>query len=325
MSDKLRWGIIGTGMIANTFATALAKTKHGVKQAVGSRTKEKAQAFAQKHGFPASYGSYEALLADKDVDAVYISTPHPLHFEPTMAAIRAGKPVLCEKPLGVTVAECREMVAAAETKGVVLLEAFMYRCHPQTLRVAQLLREKALGTVRTVRSCFTYGLGDAYNVRLDKSLRGGGLYDVGCYCINFSRMATGEEPKAIKAVATIGPKTGVDENLAVVLEFPSGTLAHFDVGVRSFGSSYGEIVGTDGRIYVPPSPWKPDATRAAFTLALKGRPVQEVVTENGGDAYALEADHLADVVAGRATPLIPAANAIGNAAVLETIWNGLRP
>jgi predicted dehydrogenase len=211
------------------------------------------------------------------------------------------------------------MIAAAEANRVVLMEAFMYRVHPQTLRVQQLIAEGRIGQVRTVRSCFCYGLGPAYNVRGDKSLRGGGLYDVGCYCINFSRMAAGQEPDRVEAVWTLGPDTGVDENLAVALHFPSGVIAHFDVGIRGAGMGTAEILGTDGAILIP-RPWKPDAKRAVFQLLAKGKPPQDVVVENGGDAYTLEADHLAAVVAGEAQPLLPASNAVGNAAVLDAIW-----
>jgi len=321
MADKLRWGIIGTGMIANVFANSLGKARLAVKAAVGSRDLSKAEAFAKKHGFERAYGSYGELLEDPSVDAVYVSTPHTLHLDNTLAAIRAGKHVLCEKPLGVTADECRKMVEAAEKKGVVLLEGFMYRCHPQTICIQQLLLDGAIGAVRTIRSSFTYGLGEEYNVRTDKSLRGGGLYDVGCYCINFSRMVAGEEPKAVQAIAKIGEKTGVDENLAAILGFTSGAIAHFDVGIRSHGSSFAHILGSDGSITVP-SPWKPGAELATFTLTSRGK-TEEIAIEHGGDIYALEADHMADVVAGRAAPLIPGSDAIGNAAVLEMIWNRL--
>ncbi|MBI2194116.1 MAG: Gfo/Idh/MocA family oxidoreductase [Planctomycetes bacterium] len=318
MSKKMRWGILGTGMIANVFARALEHAQRGCKQAVGSRSGPKAAAFATTHQIPRAYGSTEALLADPEVDAVYVSTPHPVHRSGVLAAAAAGKHVLCEKPMGVTPGECEEMIEAARRHGVVLLEAFMYRVHPQTLRLQEILREGRIGTVRTIRSSFTYGMGDAYNVRTDLSLRGGGLYDVGCYCINFSRMVAGQEPDRIAASWWLGPKTGVDENLAAVLGFPSGPLAHFDVGIRCAGTSFAEIVGSSGRIHIP-NPWKPDARRASFDVVAGGK-TETVVIENGGDIFSLEADHLAAVAAGEAKPLIPAENAVGNAVVMDTIW-----
>lgn len=319
MSNQTRWGIIGAGGIAKTFAKALDGSGRGLKYAVGSRSQGKAAAFADEHGFEKAYGSYDELLGDSSVDAVYIATPHPVHRGPAIAAAKAKKHILCEKPMGVTAAECEEMIAAAEDNGVVLLEAFMYRTHPQTLRVQELIADGSIGEVRTVRSCFCYGLGADYNVRSDKSLRGGGLYDVGCYCINFSRMVAGAEPDQIDAVWTLGAESGVDENLAAVMHFPSGVIAHFDVGIRTAGGASAEILGSEGVISVP-QPWKPDAERAVIHLMRKGKPPEEIVIENGGNPYTLEADHLAAVVAGEAEPLVPAQNAVGNAAVMDEIW-----
>jgi predicted dehydrogenase len=322
MTTKLRWGIVGTGWIATVFAEALTQSVHGEKRAVASRTRERAEAFRDRYGMAKAYGSYRELFADPEIDAVYISTPHTVHLTDTLAAIRAGKHVLCEKPLGVTAAECRRMVAAADRAGVVLLEAFMYRTHPQTLKLRELLAAGAIGTVRAVRSWFTFDLGSippGNNVRTNLALRGGSLYDVGGYCINFSRMVAGEEPRSISAAWKIDPDSGVDEACAGVLGFPSGVVAHFDVGLHSSPSAGAEVLGTKGRITVG-SPWWPDPKRAVITLHLDGKPAEEIVVADGGVIFTIEADHMADVVAGRAEPLIPAANAIGNARVLETIW-----
>lgn len=319
MADKLRWGIVGTGNIAKTFAKALDQSQRGVKQAVASRTPERAAEFAAQHGFPTVHGSYADLFADPAVDAVYVATPHPCHREPVLAALAAGKHVLCEKPLGVTVAECEEMVAAAARAGVVLLEAFMYRVHPQTRRIQEILASGQLGAVRTVRSSFCYGLGTTYNVRSDASLRGGGLYDVGCYCINFSRMVAGLEPDDLAAVWTLGETSGVDENLAVAMHFPNGVVAHFDVGIRSAGSAYAEILGSEGSLFIP-KPWNPDPKLAEMELRLKGKPAETIRIADAGGSFVLEADHLAAVAAGECAPLIPARDAVGNAAVLDAVW-----
>ena len=325
---KLRWGIIGTGWIAGVFAEALGGTRFGVKQAVASRTPARAQEFAAKHGMARSYGSYAELLADADVDAVYISTPHPVHCADVLAAVKAGKHVLCEKPLGVTVAECRRMVTAAQRAGVVLLEAFMYRIHPQTLKLQELVASGVIGRVSAVRSVFTFDLGvlpiTGHNVRLDPALRGGSLYDVGGYCVNVSRMLAGGEPDRIEAVWRIDPVSGVDEACAAILHFPSGVVAHFDVSLRSAPTNWVEVVGSKGRIVVP-SPWWPDRTRAVMQLHVTGREMEEVIVADGGWIFGIEADHLADVIAGRAKPLIPAENAIGTARVLETIWDRMHP
>jgi len=319
MAQPLRWGIVGTGMIAGVFAKGLAQAKRGVRAAVASRNPATAQAFAAAQAIPKAYGSYGALLADPEVDAVYVATPHPCHREVVLAAAAAGKHVLCEKPMGVTPHECREMIAAAEAAGVVLLEAFMYRVHPQTVLIQETLAKGRIGRPKLVRSSFCYGMGDgAYNVRLDKSLRGGGLYDVGCYCINFSRMVAGEEPDDVAAVWTVGEKTGVDESLAAALHFPSGLVAQFDVCIRCAGSAFAEVVGTDGSLWVS-SPWRPHPERAVVELRGKG-PMEPLTVTDGGHVFPLEADHLAAVVQDGAAPLIPAANAVGNAAVMDAIW-----
>ena len=319
MAKTLNWGIIGAGGIAGTFAENLEHSESGVKYAVGSRRLAKAETFAGQHGFVKAYGSYADLLADEAVDAVYVATPHPQHREPVLAAAAAGKHILCEKPMGVTPQECTEMIAAADKAGVVLLEAFMYRTHPQIQRLNELVSGDAIGSLRTVRSSFCYGLGDDYNVRIDRDLRGGGLYDVGCYCINFSRMIAGEEPDDIAAVWTLGADTGVDETLAASLHFPNGLVALFDVGIRGAGKGEAELLGTEGTILVP-EPWKPAADHAEIIVRRQGQPDEIVAVEQGGHIYALEADHLAAVVAGEAEPLIPADNAIGNAAVLDALW-----
>lgn len=319
MTDTLNWGIIGTGMIGGVFAKGLGKATCGKAYAVGSRSAEKAQAFADKHAIPHAYGNYEDLFQDPAVDAVYVATPHPCHRDVVLSAAKARKHILCEKPMGITAAECEEMIAAAEAAGIVLLEAFMYRVHPQTQLIRETVADGKIGTVRLIRSAFCYGLGDAYNVRLDRSLRGGGLYDVGCYCINFSRMIAGEEPDGVEAVWTLGETTGVDETLAVLMHFPSGAVAHFDTSVRSTGSGFAEIIGSEGSLHIP-SPWRPHPEQATIELRAKGKPAETLTVRDGGETFPIEADHMARVVAGEVEPLIPATNAVGNAAVLDRIW-----
>ena len=320
----LRWGIIGTGWIAGIFAEALAKSRHGRLYAVASRTNDRAAAFAKKHRVAKAYGTRDDLLADPDIDVVYIATPHTSHCPDTLAAIRAGKHVLCEKPMAVTPVEATRMVAAAKKQGVVLLEAFMYRTHPQTLKLQQLVRDGVIGDLRCIRSAFTFDLGvlpvsTKVNPRTTVSMRGGSLYEVGGYCVNASRMLAGEEPSTIEAVWSIDPRTGVDRACAGVLGFPSGVVAHFDVGFHSIPTNVIEVIGAKGRIHVA-SPWWPDRERAVITVERTGRRPQEVMVKNGGWIFTVEADHLADVVAGRAKPLIPGVNAVGNARVLDAIW-----
>jgi predicted dehydrogenase len=323
-TKHLRWGIIGTGWIAGIFAEALAHSRHGRLVAVASRTKERADAFARKHRVAQAHGSRDALLADPGIDVVYVATPHTSHCPDTLAAIKAGKHVLCEKPMAVTPTEAERMVAAAKKHGVVLLEAFMYRTHPQTLKLQQVVSDGVIGDLRCIRSAFTFDLGvlpvsTKKNPRTTVSMRGGSLYEVGGYCVNASRMLAGEEPSSIDAAWSIDPKTGVDRACAGVLGFPSGVVAHFDVGFHSIPTNFIEVIGAKGRIHVA-SPWWPDQKRAVITVERTGRKPLEVVVRNGGWIFTVEADHLADVVARRAKPLIPGANSIGNARVLDAIW-----
>ncbi|MDA3962002.1 MAG: Gfo/Idh/MocA family oxidoreductase [Planctomycetota bacterium] len=317
----MRWGIVGTGMIAGVFADNLEHASGAVKQAVASRDAAKSAAFASKHGIVSSHGSYPDLFADPEVDAIYVATPHTAHVDCVIAACQAGKHVLCEKPMAVTAAEAEQMRDAATAAGVVLLEAFMYRCHPQTLRIMELIQSGAIGAVRAVRSCFTFGLGDDYNVRLDKALRGGGLYDVGCYCVNFSRLIAGSEPTTIASSAVIEDSTGVDIHLSASLGFAAGVVASFDCGIRTVGTASAEILGSDGRISIP-SPWKPDADSATITLHAKGKPSEDIVIAKGGHIFALEAEHLAAVVSGAGNPAIDLSpeGSIANGHVLDTIW-----
>jgi xylose dehydrogenase (NAD/NADP) len=320
MSTSLRWGIIGTGMIAGIFADAAPHARLAILSAVASRKPERAQAFAAAHRVPRHFGSYAALLADPDIDAVYIATPHPHHHADTLQALRAGKHVLVEKPMAVTVAQAQEMADVATQTGCVLLEAFMYRVHPQSQRLEALLLANTIGSVRVIRSCFTFGLGDAPNVRLDPGLFGGALWDVGCYCVNASRWIAGEEPVHISGEAWIERKTGVDAHTAGILRFPSGIIGHFDVGIRSSGSQGLEILGDAGRIWLP-TPWKPDATRTTFRVETAQGSREEVI-EHGGDIYALEADHLAMVVAGAPSP-ISAESGVANTSVLVALHQQL--
>ena len=322
MREPMRWGVIGTGWIAGVFSDALAESKSAIRHAVASRDPARAEAFRGAHGFAVAYGSYHVLLADPLVEVVYIATPHTSHLQDTLRAIRAGKHVLCEKPLGVTMSECRRMVAAADKAGVVLLEAFMYRTHPQTAAVLHLVRSGAIGTVRAVRSCFTFDLGSLppskSQVRTNLAQRGGSLYDVGGYCINFSRMIASDEPNRMAGQWSIDPDSGVDRSFAGVLGFPNGIVAHFDVGFHSAASASCEVVGTTGRIEIP-HPWWPDRSHPSITLHRTGQASEAVACE-GGWIFTLEAEHMADVVQGHRAALIPAANAIGNARVMDAFW-----
>ena len=229
MPDRLRWGILGTGNIARQFCAGVIASARGRLTAVASRQQDSADAFARAHQIPTAVGDYASLLTRDDVDAVYVSLPNALHHRWTIAALRAGKHVLCEKPFAVTAAEAEEMFDVADRAGRVVMEAFMYRCHPQTLAVKQAIADGKIGRVVQVRTSFCYRTTKvAGNVRFDPSLAGGALMDVGCYCLSLSRLLLGE-PTDGSATGNVHP-TGVDDLCSGWLSFPGAAIASFTCG-----------------------------------------------------------------------------------------------
>ena len=289
---SLRWGILSTANIGRAAVIpAIRASSNGTLAAVASRTAAVADDFAAANGIPASYGSYDALLQDRDVDAVYIPLPNGLHREWTIKAAEHGKHVLCEKPLALTADECREMAAAASANGVTLMEAFMYRFHPQIAKVEGLIRDGALGALKSIRSGFTFRLTKPGNIRLDAALGGGALMDVGCYCVNVSRTLAGREPVEVQAWATFGP-TGVDLELAGSLRFEGGLVAQFDCALTMERREFVEVAGTEGSLEL----------RRAFLPGITDTPVlqhrgREPSIEHqvqGDDEYRLMVEHFAD-------------------------------
>jgi hypothetical protein len=248
---KIRWGFLGTAAIADgRYAPAIRASRNGTLHAVASRDPAKARAFAAKHGFARACGSYEELLADPAVDAIYNPLPNALHAPWSIAALRAGKPVLCEKPLAATAAEAREMFAAAATAGLPLLEAFMYRRHPLTRRALELLHTGRIGRLRLVRTIFTSPNSDPGNIRLRADLAGGALRDLGCYCLDLMGLATRAEPTAARALALLHPGGGIDSALCGTLVYPGDVLGEFSCAFNvPYSCSY-EFHGTRGRLVV---------------------------------------------------------------------------
>ena len=328
MNNKLQWGVIGTGTIARKFATGLKQSKTGELAAIGSRSNHSALEFAKD--FPAScHGSYEALLADPRVQAVYVSTPHPAHAEWAIRAAEAGKHVLCEKPLAMNHHEAQAMIDAARRHRVFLMEAFMYRCHPQTLRLAELIRQKVIGEVKLIRATFSFNFPfDPQSRLLNAELGGGGILDVGCYCASMVRLIAGAvsgkpfmDPSEVKGTGHIG-STGVDEYAIASLKFPNAVVAQIAAGVQLELENNVRIVGTEGSILVP-SPWVMNGNEAGFTkiLVFKSHIPEEIVIESDRGLYALEADHVAEQIAqGHAqSPLVSWEDSLGNMRMLD-IW-----
>jgi predicted dehydrogenase len=317
MEKNLRWGILGTGAIARKFAHGLKESRTGQLAAVGSRSPLTLAPFLKD--FPArGHASYEALLADPGVDAVYISTPHPLHAEWAIRTAQAGKHILCEKPIAMNAAEAARIVDAAHKAGVFLMEAFMYRCHPQTARLLELIRAGRIGAVRLVQAEFSFrAQWDPKGRLLNRDLGGGGILDVGCYCVSMARLIAGAEPVEIKALAQIGD-TGVDELAVAVLKFPNGMLAQLATGVRVSLSNAVRISGDEGAIVVP-SPWAVNRERGDSDLWLRreGQPVEEIKTYTDRGIYAVEADAVAESIAAGQSPAMSWADSLGNMRALD--------
>ncbi len=300
--SKLNWGILGAGAIAKAFARGVSESATGRLQAVGSRDAAKAKQFAEQNGVPSSHGSYEALIADPSVDAVYICTPHPLHAEWTIKAIRAGKHVLCEKPFTVNHPQATAVVEEAVKAGVFLMEAFMYRCHPQTAKLVELIQKRVIGDVRVIRATFSFQSGFNENSRLFANhLAGGGILDVGCYTTSIARLIAGAalgcgvaEPIDVSGVAQLG-KTGVDEYALGTLKFEGGILAQIATGVLINQDNTLQIFGSEGRITVP-NPYvanRQASDQGLIIVARNGEPKYEVPVEADKTAFGYEVDAFA--------------------------------
>ena len=324
MKRKLQWGLIGTGAIARKFANGLRESRTGELAAIGSRSQESARRFAAE--FPAAcHGSYEALLADPCVDAVYISTPHPMHAEWAIKAAKAGKHILCEKPLAMNHAEALAVVEAARRNDVFLMEAFMYRCHPQTTKLVELVRAKTIGEVRLIQATFSFACQyDLGSRLLNHALGGGGILDVGCYCASMARLIAGvvagtdfEDPVEVHAAGHIGAESRVDEYAIALLKFPSDMLAQLSAGVQLDLGSQVRIHGTDGAIFVT-SPWmaSPGAGLANIVVARQGVQ-EEMLIQADRSIYAIEADTVAEFIEQRQGPMMSWADSLGNMKTLD--------
>ena len=304
MGGPLRWGIIGTGKIAAAFARALNHTDTGDLVAVASRTEANAERFGETHGVGFRHASYEALVADPGVDAVYISTPHPMHAEWAIRCAEVGKHVLCEKPMTLNEADTMAVVEAARRNDVFLMEAFMYRCHPQTERLAELLRSGVIGDVKLVRA--TFGFRGAYDLgerHLANALGGGGILDLGCYTVSMSRLVAAvalgvevAEPRELHAVGRVGPETRVDEYTAATLLFDGDIVAEVSCGVRLAMGSEVRIHGTEGHLVVP-EPWfcsGREGGTSHIEIHRTGQEPERAEVTTDRWLYAIEADHVAE-------------------------------
>jgi xylose dehydrogenase (NAD/NADP) len=309
----LQWGILSTARINDKFIAGVAASRECTVLGVASRNSVRAEQYAAEHGVERGYGSYEALLQDPDIEAVYVSLPNSLHLEWSRRALQAGKHVLCEKPLSRRVQEVQEIFDLAEQEGRLLMEAFMYRHHPQTAQVVDLVRTGALGRLRLIRSSFSFNLLDQANVRLSSGLDGGALMDVGCYCVNASRLLGGE-PQVVSAGQVTGG-AGVDVAFTGWMRFADDVLAHFDAGFVFDDRHDLEVVGEDGSLFVP-DPWH---CRTPMIELRRGH-ASERIEPPPANSYGLEADNLAAAIRGRGSPLLGRADAVGQARTIEALY-----
>ncbi len=321
-----RWGILGAGKIARTFARGLGESKTGTLVAIGSRTQDSADKFGAEFGLEKCFASYEALLADPEIDAVYIATPHPLHAQWAIAAAEAKKHVLCEKPLTLNHGEAMAVVEAARENGVILMEAFMYRCHPQTAKIVELVQNGSIGEVKLIQASFGFQAGFNAESRLfSPNLGGGGILDVGCYCTSIVRLIAGAaggkafaEPLQIVGAGHLG-QSGVDEVAAATLKFPGDILAQISTSVALNQENVVRVFGTKGHLVVP-SPWfcAPGEGKPNLVLNRDGKN-EEIFTPAERNLYAYEADALFEATRSGAvqSPAVSGEDALGNMAALD--------
>jgi D-xylose 1-dehydrogenase (NADP+, D-xylono-1,5-lactone-forming) len=313
MTEPVRWGILSTAHINERVLPEAQRSPAVEVLAVASRSEEAAAPYAREHGIPRAYGSYEALLADPDVEAVYVPLPNSLHVEWSIRALEAGKHVLCEKPLGRRAAEVERAFDVAEGAGRILMEGFMYRHHPQTVRAGQLVASGAVGSPRVVRASFGFMLGRPGDVRLLGELDGGSLMDVGCYCVSAARLFAGEPETALGRQVT--SPAGVDFRFAGTLEFAGPVLAHFDCGFDVAENSFLEVVGSEATLRIA-TPFL--ATEPGIEVIRDGE--AEHIAIPRAEAYRLELENLGAAIRGDGEPLLGRADAVGQARAIEALY-----
>lgn len=315
---KVRWGIIGAADIASTFAEGVRLSSNSVLTAVASRTLEKAQAWAARHDVPLAYGSYDAMLESGEIDAVYVPLPNSMHAEWTIRSLRAGLPVLSEKPFTSNAAEAREVLRVRDETGLPVAEGFMYRFHPMYDELMARLEAGVIGEIVSMQSTFTFMLDDPGHIACSAEMAGGSLMDVGCYPVTFARRIMGCEP--LRATAFMRG-FDVDFTFMGLLEFPNGVIAGVESSIECFERVRAEIVGTLGSIVLD-SPFNPGDEHAEFTINLEGS--QEVVTTPGANRFMLEVEDFAKAVLHGTPVRWPVEDAIGNMTTIDALIKAAR-
>jgi D-xylose 1-dehydrogenase (NADP+, D-xylono-1,5-lactone-forming) len=314
VSDPLRLGLLSTARINDALLATAGLTDRVEVVAVASRDAARAEAYAAERGIDRAYGTYERLLDDPHVDAVYVSTPNSLHHEWAMGALEAGKHVLVEKPFTRWVQQAEEAFELARTQGRVLMEGFQYRHHPQTAEVKRLMEEGAVGRVQLVRGSFSFLLESVDDVRADPELDGGALMDIGCYCVSIARFLLGE-PERVSGERVRGP-TGVDVAFNGTLRFPGDVVAQFDCSFTQPEYERADVVGDHGWLLVD-SPWR---SQGEGELLIRHQEHLRRIEVADADAFQLQLDNFAAAVAYEAPPLIGSQETIGQARTIEALF-----
>jgi predicted dehydrogenase len=327
MSQKLRWGVLSTAAIGvKKVIPAMQRGQYSTVTAIASRDLARARDVASALGIPDAYGSYEELLADPNIDVIYNPLPNQLHIPWTLKAAEAGKHVLCEKPLSMTVGEAKSLLAVRDRTGINIGEAFMIRSHPQWLRTRQLIEEGRIGTLRAVVAAFSYYNVDPANIRNQLECGGGALYDIGCYCIQASRYAFGQEPTRVVGHIDRDPQLGTDRLTSAVLDFPGGH-AIFTCSTQMIPYQRVQFLGTKGRIEIEiPFNAPPDRPTRIFVDATGDLTSSGISTETFAvvDQYTLQGDAFSKAILDGTSVPVPLEEGIANMAVIEAIFNSAK-
>lgn len=310
-TKPLNWGLLSTANINRALIKPLRISPRNHLAAVASRSQASADAYAKEWQIPRAFGSYEAMLADPEIDVVYNSLPNLLHAEWTIKAVEAGKHVLCEKPVALTPTEVDAMAAAAQKHGKVVAEAFMYRHHPQTLKVKELVDSGKIGKLQLIHGSFTFKMNTDVNIRLNPELGGGSIWDVGCYPISYTRFIVGAEPLEVFGQQVTG-NTGIDDSFFGQMKFPGEVHAQFDSGFRTPFRAHLEIVGSEGSLIVP-APFKPGLDeKILFDCAGEIETIQIA----GQELYLGEVEDMADAILLGKKPRVSLADSRANVATI---------
>ncbi len=327
MAKKTRWGVLGAAKIATTKVIPAMQTGDFCEiTAIASRTVERARKTAADLNIPKFYGSYEELLADADIDAIYNPLPNNLHVEWTTKAAEAGKHVLCEKPLALTAGEARKLIAVRDRAGVKIQEAFMVRTHPQWLKVRELIEQNRIGKLCAITGFFSYFNDDAANIRNNLETGGGALYDIGCYCVNISRFVLGEEPRGVSALIELGGASKVDKLTSAILDFPS-CQSTFTCGTQLVPYQRMQFFGTKGRIEVEiPFNIPVDSPTRIFVddaADLYGANI-ETIEIPATNQYTIQGDLFSKAIIENSEQAVSLEDSVKNTAVIEAVFRAAK-